>query len=213
MKKIIFSFIMAIAMIYTVCASGLDSEIGQGLEKLRAASTPDAVAEATNYFERLSEAHPGEWLPLYYAAYGSLKAGMQEENESQKDLWYKKGIAFIEKAGAIKKNDSEILSMEAYLRLMYIANDSMKRAPTQTADALALLDRAKELDPANPRPWFIHGQNTFFTPPFFGGGAKNARPLLEKAVSLYQSFKPASQVMPDWGMERCKKLLEKCSGS
>jgi tetratricopeptide (TPR) repeat protein len=213
MKKIIFSFILAIAMINTLCASGIDTEIGQGLEKLRAASTPDAVAEATNYFERLSEAHPGEWLPLYYAAYGSLKAGLQEENESQKDMWYKKGIAFIEKAGAIKKDDSEILSMEAYLRLMYIANDSMKRAPAQTAAALALLDRAKELDPANPRPWFIHGQNTLFTPPFFGGGAKNARPLLEKAVELYEKFQPSDPVMPDWGKERCTKLLEKCKES
>jgi hypothetical protein len=45
---------------------------------------------------------------------------------------------------------------------------------------------------------------------FFGGGAKNAKPLLEKAVALYSSFTPANDLMPVWGKERCEKLLEQC---
>jgi hypothetical protein len=94
---------------------------------------------------------------------------------------------------------------------MYISVQPMQRAQAQTGKAIESLETAKQLDPSNPRPWLIHGQNTLFTPEFFGGGASNAKPLLEKASVLYKTFKPADALMPEWGKERCEKLLEKCA--
>jgi hypothetical protein len=182
-----------------------------GLEMLKNANTLQDAVDVTNYFERVAEANKGEWLPLYYAAYSSLNAGYQQEKPGMKDELYQKGIAFIQRAKAIKKDESELSALEGYLKLMYISNDPMVRAPAQTAEAIGLLEQAKALNPANPRPWFIHGQNTFYTPEFFGGGAGNAKPLLEKASALYKTFTPANSLMPSWGQERCDKLLDKCN--
>ena len=212
MKKLIVTLLFAVIGIASVTASETEFEKSmlKGIEKLSASATVEASTEVTNYFVRLSEINKGEWLPLYYAAYSSLKTGFQQEDSDKKDEFYKQGLEYVRRANAIKPGNSEILTMEAYLKLMYISNAAMTRAPTQTGEAIELLEKAKELDPTNPRPWFVHGQNTLFTPAFFGGGEKNAKPLLEKAISLYKSQKPASSIMPVWGKERCEKLLEKC---
>jgi tetratricopeptide (TPR) repeat protein len=210
MKKIILLLLVSMFSI-SLMAGEYESAVQKGIDMLRSSKTADECINAVNYFERVSEANKSEWLPLYYAAYASLSAGFRVEKEDLKDQWYQKGIEFIEKANKIKPNESEILTLHGYLKLMYISNSPMLRAPTQTSDAIEILEKAKALNPANPRPWFVHGQNTLFTPGFFGGGAKNAQPLLQKAVTLYASFKPSGELMPVWGKERCEKLLNDCN--
>ena len=211
MRTTILAIIILFIGASIFAASPYESAMQKGIDMLAQANSSQAAIDVTNYFERVAEANKNEWLPLYYAAYSSLSAGYQQEKSAMKDEWYKKGLDFIERAKAIKENESELLAMEGYLKLMYISNDPMTRAPQQTGDAIALLEKAKALNPANPRPWFIHGQNTFYTPEFFGGGPKNAKPLLEKASGLYKSFTPENSLMPKWGTERCEKLLAQCN--
>lgn len=206
--KTITTLLLLLMSTTILSASDLNPSIKKGIDMLQQSKSATESVAATNYFERLSELYPSEWLPLYYAAYGSLKAGMQEEAPSVVDVHYQKGLEQIRKAKKINPGESEIFVMEGYLMLMYISNDAMKRAPSQTADAMQVIETAKAMNPSNPRPWFVHGQNTLFTPEFYGGGAKNAKPLLEKAVALYNDFTPANDLMPVWGKERCVKLLE-----
>lgn len=210
MRNQITSFLIILFMSSTLLATDYPKIMQQGLEMLNKANNIQQAIDAANYFERVAGANKTEWLPLYYAAYACLKAGYQQEKSDDKDAWYEKGIAYTEQAIQLKDNESELLAMKAYLQLMYIANSPMSRAPFQTSGAIELLERSKKLDPSNPRPWLIHGQNTLFTPEFFGGGAKNAKPLLEKAVTLFQNFNAMDSLMPAWGKERCEKLLEKC---
>lgn len=211
MKKQILTIIISFIGVTSLLASDYEKGMQKGLEMLTNAKTLQATVDVINYFERIAEANKSEWLPLYYAAYSSLSVGFQQEKTGMKDEWYQKGIAFIERAKTIKKDESELVALEAYLKLMYISNDPMVRAQTQTAEAIGLLQQAKTLNPANPRPWFIHGQNTFHTPEFFGGGAGNAKPLLEKASTLYKTFTPSNSLMPVWGKERCEELLDNCN--
>ena len=206
--KTITTILLLIMSTTVLMASDYEKSIKKGIEMLQQSKSSTESVAATHYFERLSELHSSEWLPLYYAAYGSLNAGTQEEAPSAIDAHYQKGLEQIRKAKKLNPGESEIFALEGYLMLMYISNDAMKRAPSQTADAMQLIETAKAMNPNNPRPWFVHGQNTLFTPDFFGGGAKNAKPLLEKAVALYNNFTPANDLMPVWGKERCEKLLE-----
>ena len=193
--------------------ASLESDILTGKEKIVKASDIKQSVEAVNYFERLASVYSSEWLPLYYAGYACLGAGLKAEEVSEKDKWYEKGLQYLKQTSGMKRNESEALALEGYLKLMYISNKAMQRAPGQTGDAIALLEKAKKMDPGNPRPWFVHGQNTFFTPKFFGGGEGNAKPLLEKAKALYGSFKPENAMMPDWGEKRCDYLLSKIQES
>lgn len=211
-KRQALTLILCCISLSGLIAADYEKGMQKGLEMLSNAKTLQATVEVTNYFERIAQAYQSEWLPLYYAAYSSLSAGYQQEKTAMKDEWYQKGIGFIERARTIHKDESELIALEAYLKLMYISNDPMVRAPSQTGEAIGLLEKAKALNPSNPRPWFIHGQNTFYTPEFFGGGPGKAKPLLEKASSLYKTFTLSNSLMPVWGQEKCEVLLEKCNG-
>jgi hypothetical protein len=51
----------------------------------------------------------------------------------------------------------------------------------------------------NSRSCLVHGHITLFTPAFFGDGKKKAKPILEKAVSLYNSFKAENDLIKGSG--------------
>ena len=112
-KLTITTIVMIIITSINVFAdSRYEAGMQKGIGMLENANTPDAAIEAANYFERIAEANSSEWLPLYYAAYASLKSGYLNENMTAKDDWYQKGLAFTERAEKIKQNESEILAME-----------------------------------------------------------------------------------------------------
>ena len=49
-----------------------------------------------------------------------------------------------------------------------------------------------------------------YTPEQFGGGCKTAKPVLQTALEKYATFKPASDISPDWGKKLTQGLLEGC---
>ena len=70
--------------------------------------------------------------------------------------------------------------------------------------------KAKELDPTNPRALLLEGQSKFYTPEAFGGGKDVAKPLFEKAIAMYGTFKPASELHPVWGKSTAIYFLAQC---
>ena len=68
-------------------------------------------------------------------------------------------------------------------------------------------EKAMELDPLNPRGYYVYGSNDYYTPEKYGGG-KKAETYLKKAVSL-----PAQTLentyLPSWGVEEAYDLLIK----
>src|SRR5437667_265387 len=103
MKKKIVTMMLFMTAVTIVFAADYEKGIQKGIEMLNNAKTSQAAVDAANYFERVAEANKSEWLPLYYAAYSSLSAGYQQEKRDMKDEWYQKGIAFIQRAKAIRR--------------------------------------------------------------------------------------------------------------
>lgn len=213
MKKIILSVVIAVSSIAVNAQNTYENGMLTGKAMLDSASGTVSALSVSNYFERVANANPKEWLPLYYAALSSLSSGIMSKDEKKKDELYERGLDFVKRAKELKADESELYALQGYLQLMYIANKPMSRAPMKTDEAFDLLDEAKRLDPLNPRPYYVQGQHTYYTPKFFGGGAKNAKPLLEKATLLFKNFKPANELMPTWGMKRCEYLLSECNAS
>jgi hypothetical protein len=73
------------------------------------------------------------------------------------------------------------------------------------------IEKAEKLNPENPRVYYLRGSNTFHTPKFFGGGAENAKPDLEKAAHIFSTQKPANKLAPSWGEYHNQQLLNKCN--
>lgn len=163
-----------------------------------------------NNFERMANAESDKWLPYYYAAMCNVLVSYQTDDVALTDELLDKAVALKDKANEIKKNESEIYAMAAWIDQARIAVDPMTRGRKFSMSAGKLLSKASELDPSNPRPDYLNGSNLYYTPPMFGGGPANALDILQAAVDKYANFENSDPFWPDWGEENAKKLLQKC---
>lgn len=184
--------------------------MSKGMEMLKAAKTFEEFVDVSNHLERISNAEKGNWIPTYWNAYSTMLAGMNAKKESQQDEMYDKALAMLETISDDQADKSEMLTLKAYLKLMKISISPMTRAPQGTPAAMEILGQAQKINPNNPRPLLVHGQNTFYTPEFFGGGKEAAKPLLTKAKELYSKEEPSENFMPRWGKPRVEYLLKQC---
>ncbi|MEE1947061.1 hypothetical protein VRU48_18190 [Pedobacter sp. KR3-3] len=171
----------------------------------KAQEKSDFVTQAAT-FSRIADAEPTAWLPLYYASYANLVAGLSETNAKEKDAFFDLALQLLDKAEKITDNNDEVYALRGYVQYMKVSIDPMNRLNFVGASKAAL-EKAQALNPENPRIYLIKGQNTFYTPENFGGGKAVAKPILEKAKQKFEAFKPASDLSPNWGKARTEQLL------
>lgn len=187
----------------------LRQALGKGLQQLGTAKNADDFSATANYFERIAQAESKQWLPLYYAAYSNLLAGITNSSKSAKDQYCDKALLQIEQAGLLSADNSEVFALTGYIQFMKMSVDPQGRM-NLIGQSTASLDKAKALNPDNPRPYFIQGQSVFYTPETFGGGKAAAKPVLSIAVDKFKTFKPENSLSPNWGAERAAMLLNEC---
>jgi len=90
---------------------------------------------------------------------------------------------FLEVAEKVD-NNSEVLALRANYYQAKLQGSPMM-APYYGPKAGNILEVALNEDPTNPRAYLLMGQNLFYTPAMFGGGADKAKPFLEKAAALF----------------------------
>jgi hypothetical protein len=216
MKKIILSLALSTFMF----ASFAQSEKFKSAMKERIAAldtTQDlaALKDLSAAFERIADAEKTQWLPYYYAALSLINAGnllyvanpSDVEQLKKLDPLAEKAEQLIDKAEALSKNNSEIYTakkMAASLRMMV---DPMNRFMQYGAKAQEALETAKKLNPDNPRIYLLEGQDKFFTPEQYGGSKTEAKKLFEEALKKYNSFKPASDIDPNWGKNQLEYFM------
>jgi hypothetical protein len=75
-----------------------------------------------------------------------------------------------------------------------------------------LLQKAMNEEPANnPRALTQMAQMTYFMPAAFGGGKEPGLIYLKKAVEAYNTFKPTTELDPNWGKGYAEQLLAEWS--
>jgi hypothetical protein len=208
MKKIILAATFCICILSVFAQSekykaAMKDKIA-ALDTSREMSTLKDISAA---FERIGDAEKTQWLPYYYAALSLINAGnllyvanpSNVEELKKIDPLAEKAEQLIDKADALSQNNSEIYAakkMAASLRMMV---DPMNRYMQYGAKAQEALETAKKFNPENPRIYLLQGEDKFYTPEQFGGSKTEAKKLFEEALKKYDSFKPASDIDPNWG--------------
>lgn len=206
--KTLTALLLALIVYSTAYAqNSYETAMGTALQSLSQAKQPNDFTVLANRFEQIGNTATDQWTPLYYAAYCQLIAGISQQQPANKDSYFDKALQLVANADARTSENSEIHTLKGYALFMKMSVDPQNRLEL-IGQAEAALDHATKLDPTNPRPYFIKGQNIFYTPEFFGGGAKAARPLLEQAKTQFDTFEPAGTFAPDWGKEQCAYLLQ-----
>lgn len=162
-----------------------------------------------NRFERIAGAEPAQWLPRYYAGLLYVYGGFTGKDAAEKDRYLDQADKYLKEAEAINKND-ELAVLTAYIAQARMVVDPMNRWQEYGPVAQAGIQKAKGMNPANPRPYLLEGSSLMYTPAQFGGGPDTACPLLRQAAEKFATFKPVTGLHPNWGIEQIEGLLTKC---
>ncbi len=182
--------------------SGIDSAFVKG-------SADDLAAVAAN-FERIGDAEKTQWLPYYYSAYCHVMSAFIKNEPTANDGFADKADIVIAKAEALEKNNSELSLLKAMITSSRMLVNPMQRWMELGPKIQQFTQQSISQDPTNPRPHWFNGVSLKNTPEQFGGGCVTAKTHLQKAVELFGSFKPATDLHPNWGKQVAESDLATC---
>ena len=215
MKKTILmsTILIAIAGKLPAQTSKYSTAMETNLKMFDTARSATTFLTLANNFERIGNAEQKQWLPYYYASFCYASMASNSPDKSKVDLLEEKAESYLTLAEAIEKNNSEISTLRGMILLTKLSVDPMGRWQAMGPGALALLAKAKEQNPANPRPYLIEANAKLRMPEGLGGGAKAAKAAIEESISKFNSFVPESPLAPNWGKESATKLLQQINGN
>lgn len=185
----------------------------QHIEQLNTGSV-DELQKLANSFKRIAQAHPEEWLPAYYAAYAYANIGyMSSGNVADKDVFFDEAEQQINKAAALQKNHSEIVTLKGYIMMGKLSADPANRAQRMSPHVMQTFGQALQLDPDNPRAIVLMANMELGSAQFLRADvqpscqmAKSAIPLFEKEKAL----KKDDSLQPTWGMFMVERVMQAC---
>jgi len=201
MKKLIVTFVFVSIFSFGFSNENYEKAMGLSIETLFQSKTISEYVEVANQFERISQIEKAEWLPLYYASFAYIMISFQEPDNAKKDTYLDQAQKYLDQAKAIAPNESELYMLQGFLYPSRINVDPMNRGMLYIGDMNKSLDKALELNPDNPRVYYLRATIMHHTPEAYGGGAAKALPLYETAVEKFGIFKPKSAISPNWGKE------------
>lgn len=178
----------------------------QMLDSLYGGNNAEVIA---NNFTRIADAEKDKWLPYYYAAYATVVSAMNDKDVDKKDGLADKATTLLKKAEDLNgKTNSEIELIKAMIATTHMMVDPSSRYMSYGMDANKLIKKSIALNSTNPRPVLYEAQSLYYTPEAFGGGKDVAKPLFDKAAQLFESFKPETELSPNWGKESLDYFLK-----
>jgi hypothetical protein len=207
MKSILFSFMMFGVLVASAQSDKYVAAMQKNLLMFDSAKTTADLLSVANTFERIGDADKTQWLPYYYAGLALSTAGWNDQ-KMDKDANSTRINTLCDKAETLDKN-SEIYVLRNMSATQQMMVDPQTRYMTYGVQAGKDLEIATQLNPDNPRIYYLKGESLFNTPVAFGGGKDKAKPMFEKAIALFQTDK-TKPLWPNWGRERSEAELAKC---
>jgi hypothetical protein len=156
--------------------------------------------EYSNKLGLISKKWNEEWAAHYYNAYAKASLSYRETDEAKRDAWLDEAEKEMEEAvSLLKKENDETHVLAAMIANARMAVKPMTRWQKYGAIFEENLSRAKEINPDNPRIYYLMGTSKFYTPKAFGGGKKAALPYFEKAGGLFEKETNEDIIRPYWG--------------
>lgn len=211
MKQLLLAVLFANAITGAIAQSErYTGAMQKNMQAMAEAKTADAMLDVVNAFERIGNAEKTQWLPYYYATIAQVWHAFMVNDAKQYDVLADKASAFLAKAEALEKNNSEIALAKSMIATVKMMVDPMTRYMQYGSVSAENIALSKKLDPNNPRPYMWEAQGISRTPEQFGGGCAKAKPVFEEAIKRFDAFKPASVLHPNWGKEQNQQAFDAC---
>lgn len=186
-----------------------NSAMLSAIATLDQASEPGEFVASANQFERIATAEKTRWIPYYYASYSLVVMSFEESDGGKRDQLLDRAQELLDQALALEPAESELHVLQAFLYPSRIMVDPMGRGMSYIEKMFASLEKARSLNPENPRIYFLDGVNKLNLPASMGGGVVLAKPILEEALVKYEAFNNPDPLWPHWGQEAVQAELDK----
>ncbi|MFT4205035.1 MAG: hypothetical protein QM610_14115 [Chitinophagaceae bacterium] len=209
MKKSILSLLLltSIASIVNAQSEKYVPAMQKNLALFDSIKTAQDFLDLEGKFERIANAEKTQWLPYYYAGLCEALYGFRD-SKADKDAVGGKVLELAGKADTLQKSDeTKVVAYMGYILQLMV--DPQNRYMSYGPKANHELEEGLKMNVNNPRLYLMKGQGLLNTPEFVGGGKAVAKPVLEKAVALFETDKP-QPLYPKWGKEQAIQALEKC---
>jgi hypothetical protein len=212
-RKIVILFIFLISFFNVKSQKGIDKDLMKKDIILLDTTRDKLVLQKLSVaFDKRAAASKKEWYASYYAALAYVKLAFEEQGKMI-DVYCDKAEKHLNAILKIKKEDDELMVLRSMITSSRIMADPLTRGQTNAALASQMLDKAKELNPENPRIYLQRAIWIYFTPEIFGGGKLKALPVFKTAAEKYAKFKPKGELDPNWGLNILKFFLNEISKS
>jgi len=168
------------------------------------------IDEASGLFERIASAEKDTWLPNYYAALVNTTAAFNKTDYAQVNQYLTRAQTALDKAMLLDPDNPELLVLQAMIHTAWISHDPMTYGQSLSGKVMQLYARAEKLDPDNPRVILGQAQFEMGSARFFGTDVKPICAQVERAIDLFDNFKPESQFHPSWGKQEAVQTLNNC---
>jgi len=182
----------------------------KNIDAVYKAATIEDLQNAVNSFERIGGAEKSKWEPYYYASFGYIMMATRETDMLKKDSYLDLAKVALDKAAAVKPDESEIVTLEGFIHMIRVSVDPASRGQKYSSLAGQAYGKAIGLNPQNPRALGLLAQLQFGTAQFFKQAPTEACQTAKKAIALFESSKPESAVAPVWGKGMTEELVRNC---
>jgi hypothetical protein len=198
-KSVIFLAVLLITLPLIAQPRKYRKSMENALALMDNATSPAQHLECAAQFESVAESYETMWMPPYYSALSLIIASFEENEYGRKMEYLDQANGRLERARQLNSQESEIEALAAFYALAMMAADPESNGPMYLEDFNIYLNKAKALNPENPRPYYMDALLKENLPEFMGGGPDQAKSLYLTADEKFKSFQNNDPFWPHWG--------------
>ena len=214
--KMLFTILIFIAISSAAFATGskYQEKMGETLQALGQAQSPDEMQRVANQFLIIAKAEKKEWLPYYYHAYGYvLAAFMNEEQPDVKDQLLDEASASLDEMMAMADDKAEVHALHALYLLGRLTVNPAERGAIFSPQIQAAVRTGMAIDATNPRLRYVKLSTDMGTAAFFGTDLSEYCEAAERLYGEWDTFEVESPLHPTWGKDQVAGMLQQNCGS
>ncbi|PQJ10341.1 hypothetical protein CJD36_010210 [Flavipsychrobacter stenotrophus] len=200
MKKVMMMAALSVSVLSTQ-AQDFKAPLKATWDAFDTTKSPEGKVALSNKLALIAKKWPDEWATHFYAGLSKVYVAYDVKDEAKCDAILDEAEKERDEVVTLlgKKETDETVVFSALIANARMAVNPMQRWQKYGKIFGDKLREAGEMNPNNPRVYYLKAVSTRFTPKAFGGGKKAALPYFEKAEGLYAKENSTDITKPYWG--------------
>lgn len=213
MKTIIFSVLLTSATLFSFAQkSSYFLSLCDALPGYSNCETGKDFAALGEKFYEISATDTTEWLADYYYAHCNIVSSFLEPQGSpDKDKYLDKIENQVSRITRIAPQEAEVWALLGMYYSARLLVNPEERGYSYIGLSNRALEKAKSLDPQNPRVKLIILRNEMGTSQYFGGPVSKYCTQAQSLLNEWDKYKVKSPAHPKWGKSQVAEIVSGCN--